>query len=56
MEESWTIQTRNRTQQKLQMELLHCLETNFNTQQIQNISNILLERKCLKIWSGGQVR
>ncbi len=34
---------------KLEVELLHCLETNLNTKRKQNISNILLERKCLKI-------
>jgi hypothetical protein len=31
------------------MELLHCLETNLNTQQKQKKLNMLLERKCLKM-------
>jgi hypothetical protein len=34
---------------KLQMELLHCLETNLNTEQKEEILNILLERNCLKM-------
>jgi hypothetical protein len=33
----------------LQMELLHCLETNLNTQQKQKNLNILLEGNCLKM-------
>jgi hypothetical protein len=40
---------------KMQKELLHCLETNLNTQWKRNILNILLERKCSKMQSGGQV-
>jgi hypothetical protein len=47
---------RNETQKNnLQVELLHCLEPNLNTQRKQKNSNILLERKYLKISSGSQV-
>jgi hypothetical protein len=33
----------------MQMELLHCLETNLNTQWKQKSLNILLERNCLNM-------
>ncbi len=41
---------RNSNKNKLKVELQHWLDTIFNKQQKQK-----MERKSLKIWSGGQV-